>query len=1018
MKKLVICVFIIAILLLTPVSAGFFDVIADFFAKLGKAGETPDSECEENWDCGSWSECVNGEQERDCIDLNNCGTINERPTLIQSCDLDESVSELYCQQLYDLAISLQGKKCGDAEYDKIADVNKDTFISPMDAMQAVNHQEEEMWCKDKLLTEDDPCQPEPAIGPNCQQLYDLAISLQGKQCGDAEYDKIADVNKDTFISPMDAMQVVNHQEDERWCKDKLLTEEDPCQPEPAIGPKCQELYDLTISLQGKKCGDAEYDKIADLNKDTFISPSDSIWVVNKVNRVSQLESENWCMEKLDDNTNHCPSVSSNGYLQLSTLKDDYTVGERVELTDPPLEIGGLRVSTSDPLVDFSNTPTDPLELIKSQVESENEQLGYDGYIVQLKEKPVLKRRAEEKKKIEKYEIKSEIIDTSGVRIVYNGPKKVYYNYKKNNLEESLSQKMEAQKDKLKDEHDSFKSKIDTSKIKIEFDSVFNGISMDISDEEAKALESLPEVEKVYPNYLMHLDLMDSIPLMGADDVWRLDGDGNDCSVSGKECLTGKNVTIAIIDTGVDYTHPDLGNCDFEQMANFSDGIQDFSLDSSINPPDSYEYQYNGGWYYHFQTWRLLTIPSGAEKISVHIKNFSKSNFYSYLMIHDSKEDLLRSGFENGRLITSNLSDFWITVISNKTIKINSVIVTQDAVQPDFSSQGFSIDKIAIGNLTINWSKCDSKVIGGYNIGEGNEDPMDSYMHGTHVASIAAGNGVLKGVAPDAKIYAYKVSKSISNTLSTVDLITATRYVIDPNQDGDYSDHADVASMSIGGPGGPDTPLSQAVDNVVENGVVFTISAGNSGPLIRTVGSPSDAKNALSVAAVCKQSLIGTYSRCPSSIASFSSRGPAQFGQLKPEVAAPGAQICAARASFYESWQDYYGYCSDDKHLLLDGTSMAAPHVAGAAALIKQAHPSWTSKEIKKAIEITSSPLTGNKLEEGFGLINVTRAVLLEEAPPLAHLYMSDYLTSSPQVQVSFDISSCELAEQDETSLPI
>ena len=59
--------------------------------------------------------------------------------------------------------------------------------------------------------------------------------------------------------------------------------------------------------------------------------------------------------------------------------------------------------------------------------------------------------------------------------------------------------------------------------------------------------------------------MNSVPLIGADRVWQLDEDGNDCSVSGKECLTGKNVTIAVIDTGVDYTHPDFGACTSEQF---------------------------------------------------------------------------------------------------------------------------------------------------------------------------------------------------------------------------------------------------------------------------------------------------------------------------------------------------------------------------------------------------------------------------------------------------------------------
>jgi len=99
----------------------------------------------------------------------------------------------------------------------------------------------------------------------------------------------------------------------------------------------------------------------------------------------------------------------------------------------------------------------------------------------------------------------------------------------------------------------------------EFKNVFNGISLNIDRESIKGIEIISGVEAVYPNLEVQPMLMDSIPLTNVDDVWKMDKDGNSCIDSGKECLTGENLTIAIIDTGIDYTHPDLGNCTSEEF---------------------------------------------------------------------------------------------------------------------------------------------------------------------------------------------------------------------------------------------------------------------------------------------------------------------------------------------------------------------------------------------------------------------------------------------------------------------
>src|SRR5436190_5179756 len=156
-----------------------------------------------------------------------------------------------------------------------------------------------------------------------------------------------------------------------------------------------------------------------------------------------------------------------------------------------------------------------------------------------------------------------------------------------------------------------------------------------------------------------------------------------------------------------------------------------------------------------------------------------------------------------------------------------------------------------------------KVIGGYNFVSKTADPMDDHFHGTHVAGIVAGESdSLLGVAPDVSLLAYKVLDSHGSG-KTSDVLAGIERAADPNSDGDFSDHADVANLSLGGLGNPDDPQSMAIDRGTAVGVVYCIAAGNSGSGFHTIGSPGTARNAITVGATNNNDLI----------ASFSSRGP-------------------------------------------------------------------------------------------------------------------------------------------------
>ncbi len=153
----------------------------------------------------------------------------------------------------------------------------------------------------------------------------------------------------------------------------------------------------------------------------------------------------------------------------------------------------------------------------------------------------------------------------------------------------------------------------------------------------------------------------------------------------------------------------------------------------------------------------------------------------------------------------------------------------------------------------------AKVVGGYDfVGSAwvsglptvpDADPLDDGPgagHGTHVGHIIGGVG---GVAPGADLYAVKVCSSVSTSCSGVALIQGMEFAVDPNGDGDPSDHVDIINMSLGSDYGQpfDDDLSAAVENATAVGVLTVSSAGNGGDKPYIQGSPSSAPSALSVA---------------------------------------------------------------------------------------------------------------------------------------------------------------------------
>ncbi|SDN50072.1 S8 family peptidase [Allokutzneria albata] len=231
--------------------------------------------------------------------------------------------------------------------------------------------------------------------------------------------------------------------------------------------------------------------------------------------------------------------------------------------------------------------------------------------------------------------------------------------------------------------------------------------------------------------------------------------------------------------------------------------------------------------------------------------------------------------------------------------------------------------------------------------------QDVLGHGTHVTGTVAGTGAASGgryagMTKGAKVLMGKVG---DHDVSDEAALTAMAWASVENK-------AKVVNMSFGGeePG----PLDEAIERLTkEQGTLFVVAAGNAGT-DGSVGSPSTTDSALSVASSTKQKQLS----------SFSSRGPRRGDHaIKPEITGPGSEIVAARAAGTSGVGGV-----PEQYTLMSGTSMAAPHLTGAAAIIAGQHPDWTPARIKAALMSTATPIDGASVYgQGTGLADLARA---------------------------------------------
>ncbi len=496
----------------------------------------------------------------------------------------------------------------------------------------------------------------------------------------------------------------------------------------------------------------------------------------------------------------------------------------------------------------------------------------------------------------------------------------------------------------------------------------NGFMAHVAAKDINKLRALPGVKAVTKAPMHKIDLAASVPLIKADDVWSMTPVG----------YKGTGIVVAVIDTGIDYTHAMLGGS----------GDPD---DYTNNDPDVVE---SGT----FPTWKVIGGHDFAG--TTYNADSSDVNFQPIPMPDDDPLDENGHGTHVASTVAGIDAGFGSGVAPEAllyALKVfgaaGSTNLVVDAIEwaMDPNGDGSTGDHVDVINMSLGSTF-------------GVNDPEDPEMIAVEAASKAgvfvvasAGNsGNVSYIvgAPSVSDSALSVAASTTGfeTLPYAAYDSSSKAPYMPSSDNPFTatvtaEVVDVAS--IGGPVAgelcdlgdiPDNSLNGKIalvqrgtcsfyvkiDNASAKGAVAAIIYNNAaggdafismdtsssvsgipaGFMKRTDGLYFKAHNNTNVS-MGPDTTVSTFtSQTPAdSIASFSSRGPRGYdSKMKPEISAPGVAIFAAMMG------------SGDKGVSYNGTSMAAPHVAGVAALVKQARRLFTHDQVKAALMNTAVDL--------------------------------------------------------------
>ena len=247
---------------------------------------------------------------------------------------------------------------------------------------------------------------------------------------------------------------------------------------------------------------------------------------------------------------------------------------------------------------------------------------------------------------------------------------------------------------------------------------------------------------------------------------------------------------------------------------------------------------------------------------------------------------------------------------------------------------------------------------------------DDNGHGTHVAAIAAGNGLMsngvhRGVAPQAGVVSVKVLDEEGRGNAT-DALAGIQWIIDNKN----LYNIKVANLSIGTMDvGVADPLVKAVEAAWDAGIVMVIAAGNNGPKKQSITSPGTSRKVITVGASDDQNPVDI---AGNAMKNFSGRGPTLDCIVKPDILAPGCGIISCLSNSPELCPTRVAKMNlvGGHYVRMSGTSMASPQIAGACALLLLKYPKLSPNDVKLRLKNTAINLQFSPNRQGWGLLDI------------------------------------------------